>query len=137
MQMVMQRLLEHKSFVIVAIIYTLLLTVGSLIDTGKAITTPQNFDKVLHLSAYFGLGLLWMLWVVFKKPKVINRRRKMRLIALCAVLYGIFIEVLQGVFTSYRIPDMWDMLANTIGVALAMGVVLLLMKNTRMLKTNF
>lgn len=133
----MQRLLGHKSFIIVAIIYTLLLAAGSLVDTNGVVTTPQYFDKVLHLLAYFGLGVLWMTWYIFKKPSITKTRHKLWLIAMSAVLYGIVIEVLQGVFTSYRIPDVWDILANTLGVGAAVGAVLMLLNKISMLKTNF
>lgn len=137
MQKGMRRLLDHKGFVIVAIVYTLLLTAGSLVDSGEVVEAPKNFDKVLHLLAYFGLGLLWMLWSVFRKPNTRPNYTYIALIVVCAVFYGIFIEFLQGVLTTYRIPDGWDMLANTIGVVLALSVVLLLINKTRMLKTKF
>lgn len=138
MQRAMRHLLEHKAFVLVALVYTALLTVGSLIKTGQAVTAPQNFDKVLHLLAYLGLGLLWMLWGVAQKPETNGRYpQKLWLIALLVVFYGIFIELLQGILTTYRTPDAWDILANTIGVVLALLVVLLLLNKTSMLKTKF
>ena len=135
----MQQLLGHKVLIYLAIGYTLLLTIGSLIDTGNVVTTPTNFDKILHLVAYFGLGLLWMIWFIFKKPADKKRLRipSLILIALLAVVYGISIEILQGVLTSYRTADMWDILANTIGAGLALPVVLLLINKSSMLKTKF
>lgn len=135
----MLRLLEHKGFILLVIGYTVLLAMGSLVNTGEVVQTPTNFDKVLHVLAYFGLALLWMLWRIFQKPTDKSRWKfnKLSLIALLAVLYGIFIEVLQGVFTTYRIPDGWDILANTIGVVAALGLILLLVNHTRMLKKKF
>jgi VanZ family protein len=135
----MRRLLGHKVLTYFAVGYTVLLTIGSLINTGEVVETPNNFDKVVHLVAYFGLGFLWMIWFIYKKPEDTKRQGIQRLIIIVvlAVVYGIGIEVLQGVLTSYRIADRWDILANTIGAGLALPVVLLLINKSSMLKTKF
>lgn len=135
----MLRLLEHRGFTSITIGYTLFLTVGSLVNTGEVVNAPTNFDKVLHFTAYFGLAVLWMCWNIFRKPAAGHRLKlkNLSLIALLVVVYGIIIEILQGVFTTYRIPDGWDIMANTIGVVLALGLVWLLINKTRMLKRKF
>ena len=139
MQMVMLRLLEHKAFTLVVIGYTLLLAMGSLMNVKHSVETPDNFDKVVHFTAYFGLAFLWMLWSIFNSTLHQDRFRlkKSLFIAVLAIIYGIFMELLQGVLTTYRELDGWDVLANSIGVVFALITVLLLIKNTRILKTKF
>ncbi|UJH90866.1 VanZ family protein [Antarcticibacterium sp. 1MA-6-2] len=44
------------------------------------------------------------------------------------VLFGMFIEVLQGTLTDYRQPDWADILANTIGVLMAWLLFLIFQK---------
>jgi len=135
----MRRLLEHKAIIYLALGYTLLLTIGSLINTGDVVEAPNNFDKLVHLVAYFGLGTLWMLWFVFKKPLDKKRQtiQKLGVITLLVILYGIGIEILQGVLTSYRNADLWDIIANAAGAGLALSVVFLLIIKSNMLKSNF
>ncbi|PHR60188.1 MAG: hypothetical protein COA43_07775 [Robiginitomaculum sp.] len=70
----------------------------------------NNFDKVLHMTAYFVLGLcvfpalykvrLWMVWAL-----------------LC--LFGVVIECLQGAMSIGRKADFWDAVANASGALLA------------------
>lgn len=135
----MQRLLEHKGFTLFVITYTVLLGVGSLVNTGTLVSAPNNFDKVIHFAAYFGLAFVWMVWNRFRKPSYQEKKvvKPLLLIAGLAAVYGIFIEVLQGVLTTYRVPDGWDILANTLGVGVALLFVLLLINKTTVLKTNF
>jgi len=55
-----------------------------------------------------------MWYLVFKTHKL----AKALLIAACvSIIYGILLEVLQGALTEARIPDIYDILANCIGVA--------------------
>ena len=124
-----------------AIAYTCALTIGSLVKPVKLIdTTISNIDKLLHLGAYFGLAVLWLCfihsiktgatqhWVAFK-PKVYIT------MAILLVLYGIIIELLQGSATTYRTPDVWDVLANSIGVLLGSLTFLLFFKKFKELKS--
>ncbi len=75
-------------------------------------------DKVMHAGAYFGLALLWMLFGIFSfGEKGIMWR--LAIISVASIVFGIFIEVLQDVLTSYRELDLYDILANTFGVIIA------------------
>ncbi|NJY64143.1 VanZ family protein [Salinimicrobium sp. CDJ15-81-2] len=84
-------------------------------------------DKLMHSGAYFGLGLLWMLFGIFSFPEK-NLFRRIIIISVAAVAFGIFIEVLQDTLTTYRQLDLYDVLANTIGV-LAAAVLMWMLKN--------
>ncbi len=92
-------------------------------------------DKVMHGGAYFGLGLLWMLFVLFsfKENKLF---KKILIISVSSIAFGIFIEVLQDTLTSYRQLDLYDIFANTLGVVLAGIVVWTLRKYLIRLKAK-
>lgn len=72
-------------------------------------------DKMLHAGAYFGLGFLWFFYYMFIRPEERYKKGFLKLVGIL-VLFGMFIEVLQGTLTDYRQPDWADILANTIGV---------------------
>lgn len=82
-------------------------------------------DKIFHFLAYFVLAFLWFGAFVynfnFKKRKAITYA------SIFSVLFGIVIEVLQYLLTTYRSLDIYDMFANTFGVLLA--VVIITVKN--------
>jgi VanZ family protein len=119
-----------------ALIYTGLILYLSLINLAD--TPVKNLgmsDKAMHCGAYFGLGLLWMFFGLFTfEQKGLFKR--IIIISLASIVFGIFIEVLQGVITSYRQPDLFDILANTTGVVVAGVVVWILRKNLTRLKAK-
>ncbi|MCO6175151.1 VanZ family protein [Flavobacterium sp. NRK F10] len=114
----MQRLSERKFF-FVAILWTLAITYLSLvsIDTesaGSFLPIP-NKDKVVHFLFYFFFVYFW--------SKTFKQSDKFFYIVIVAVIYGIIIEVLQGVCTVNRQADFFDVLANTCGAVLAMLIL--------------
>jgi VanZ family protein len=85
---------------------------------------PMNFDKLGHLAFYFGTTLSWFLY--FKSQKTEKGYKKSLIKAfLFSFVYGILIEVAQGLFTASRQPDIKDVLANTIGALLAISLIYL------------
>ena len=84
-------------------------------------------DKVMHAGAYFGLGLIWMVYAIFGHN---TRKLLLSIIYTClaATAFGIFIEVLQDRLTDYRELDFYDILANTTGVVAA-GVAIWILKD--------
>jgi VanZ family protein len=64
-------------------------------------------DKIIHLSGYAVLTFWWAQLITQKRWKL----------ALAVVLFGIVIELLQGL-TPTRQPDVLDALANSCGVLL-------------------
>ena len=74
------------------------------------------FDKYAHTFAYFVL-MGWFMQIYHKKVPVI----------LCFVLFvllGVGLEFMQGM-TSYRSFDVYDMMANSLGVVLALCLALM------------
>ena len=55
-------------------------------------------------------------------------------VSVLVILFGMLIEVLQGTLTTYRTPDWYDILANSIGVCSALLVFTLLKNFLKRLK---
>lgn len=87
------------------IAYSILLLVAIL----SLIPSPNMgvSDKLLHFIAYFALSAGFT---------TLNQHAgKLIAIALGLILYGVLLEILQGL-TGYRMMDGMDMLANSAGV---------------------
>lgn len=74
----------------------------------------HNLDKYFHAATYAGLAYWFM---------QLNVRRRYVWVAVGFVLMGILIEYLQS-FTRTRTADIYDALANTLGVAVGWGLTL-------------
>ncbi|TDN95603.1 hypothetical protein DET49_101202 [Salegentibacter sp. 24] len=121
----------------VAIVYTVLLLVSSLVSLGKiSVGSFSPTDKLMHLTAYFGLVVLWKVYFILKNNPKVSFKNNLFKIAGLALGFGMLIEVLQGVFTSYREPDWYDILANAGGVILAVSIFLFFEKNLKRLNSK-
>ena len=112
-----KRLLERNSLFL-AILATIFLGVLSLsvvpkMNLGLGI---KSGDKYLHFIAYFGLTLLWY----FALKEKINKKVFKFFVPLTIILYGIILEGLQSGLTTYRTGDIYDAIANTAGVIVAL-----------------
>ena len=120
-----KKLLERNSLFI-AIAATLFLAVLSLsavpkLNLGLKI---KSGDKYLHFIAYFGLTLLWH----FALKDRINKKMFKFFVPLAIIIYGIILEGLQSGLTTYRTGDVYDAIANTSGVIVALLVFNRLLK---------
>lgn len=108
----------RKFYFWAAVIWTTFITVLCLISMKnfQGITTQENADKYVHASFYIALTALWTLYGY----RAFSNRGKTRLVVFIAtVLFGVLIEVCQGLFTQDRSPDMTDVFANSSGSFLA------------------
>lgn len=110
MQQRIKNLLKGN-FYVISIFVTLFIAYLSLIRVPDINIPVENSDKWGHLFAYFVLSLSW-LFSFYDYPK-----KKYLIVVLC-IIYGIIIEILQHVLTSYRTGDYVDAIANTTGVLL-------------------
>ena len=78
----------------------------------------SNIDKVYHAIAYFVLAVTWLLSFPVSKEKSTVKYT----IAFGCVFYGIVIEVLQTTLTTYRTASFLDVVANSVGVFMALLV---------------
>jgi VanZ family protein len=129
--------LVARAGLFVAIVYTVLLLVSSLVSLGKiSVGSFSPTDKLMHLTAYFGLVVLWKVYFILKNNSKVSFKNNLFKIAGLALGFGMLIEVLQGVFTSYREPDWYDILANAGGVLLAVSIFLFFEKNLKRLNSK-
>jgi len=101
-----------------ALLWACLILYLSLANIGDIkLMTFDASDKLYHTGCYFILGLLWLLFFYVKQGSMGNTKKL--IISGCLVFFGIIIEILQIVLTTYRTFDLWDALANAVGILLA------------------
>lgn len=112
------------------IFYALALTAGSLIKTGGMPDLGSSFDdKIYHILAYCFFTIL-----IYNVLRSKNIKFRIIISAILVLIYGIVIEALQYLLTTYRTLDGYDILANAIGAIL--GMLLLWMRKEVKLKKN-
>ena len=111
--------MEPKLRSLLAIIITFSIAVGSLLPQDKINPNIVTLsDKVIHIIAYFVLTYAWLYVFDF----TLKKNHKTGLI-LTIFFYGIIIEAIQYIMTDSRQADIFDVVANVIGILLALGVV--------------
>ncbi|WP_158285044.1 VanZ family protein [Arenibacter aquaticus] len=83
-------------------------------DSLPSVDIP-HVDKAVHFTFYFVFTFLGCLGYRELKSKKTTLKRAVFVSILTAVIYGMVIEVLQGVATAHREPDILDFLANSAG----------------------
>lgn len=73
-----------------------------------------NLDKVIHTIMYLVFTLI--LVYDFRKNHSTMQIRTLAIVILLPILYGGIMEVFQGIFTTNRYADIFDFLANSVGV---------------------
>ena len=110
-----KKLLKDNA-IFIAIFITVSIAIGSLVKpdliTLKSISVS---DKTYHFIAYFFLMFSW-LYAFLKNEKF---QKNIKYLILSCLIFGIVIEILQGTITSYRTTSYLDILANSVGIGLA------------------
>lgn len=109
-----KHLLECNAYSI-AIGLTILTVFLSLGQTSSLIAVVKVSDKSLHSFAYFGLALSWFFAVKSSHTRI----RQKIIIALFLLLLSVLLEYLQGTITDNRVLDYFDIVANIIGIVIA------------------
>ena len=115
----------HKViYLLVALFWTGFIAYTCLIPSTKLPTFEFPFiDKIVHFTFHFGFTMVWFLY--FEKQFESSNYYKSLLISFVfSVLFGIIIELSQGLFTATRAQDVTDILANTVGGTVAIVVVI-------------
>ena len=119
--------LDSKIYLLVALAYTGLLSFLSLTSTENFPLVEVTYsDKIGHVLAYFVFTILW--FIAFFR---FNLKRSLLAACAIAVAFGVLMEVLQGSLSEIRTPDLFDIIANSVGTALAVAVVFLLKKRVK------
>lgn len=104
-----------SSLLVLTIGYTIFLAVVSLVSlSGMPDIDIDHGDKILHVGAYAVLTFLWLFYA-----KHFQLKNKLIIIIALCIIYGIILEVIQGMLTTHRMADGLDVLANGVGVVLA------------------
>jgi VanZ family protein len=129
------KVLLEDNAILIAIFFTISITIGSLVKSDViAVEIVSISDKTIHFIAYFFLMLSW-LYVFFKKKSF---SKNVKFIFIGCIVFGIIIEILQGVTTTYRTLSFLDVAANTLGVLFASTVFHFFeKKNKTILVLNF
>lgn len=120
-------MLKTKAVFLLAIFWTAFVTAFSLMslgDLGDDFPIP-NKDKYVHFMFYFVFVSVWYLYL--NKKNSASRNKWMVLIA--AICFGILMEICQGAFTTTRSPDIFDVIANTVGAIFGLLFITTILKN--------
>ena len=104
--------LSERNFLILAILWTIGVTVASLASLNNlpSVSIPGN-DKTAHFVFYFVFFVLWY----FGLQHYLKLKRVQLTLVFVTILYGICMEFLQAQITSNRQADFYDVLANSFG----------------------
>lgn len=119
-------MLSKKQWLGVALAYTLFVFIASL--TTIKVTIASSFahkDKIVHLCIYVVYTIFWFAYFNSEQQKT-NYTKAI----LLAFFTGVLIEILQGTCTEGRTAEVFDVLANSIGIAIAT----LLLKQPKFIK---
>lgn len=114
------KLLSGPNLVLLALTWTLVILIASLVSLGNmpSVEVPGK-DKTIHFIFYFVLTLLWN-FALQKKYKIWSLKY---IIVVSVIIFGIIIEVLQGVLTKNRQADVYDVIANSAGALFALIII--------------
>jgi len=115
MQKLTKNMLKHK-YKWLAVGYTLWLIAVSLTPLeGISLPSFSYADKLVHFFLYFFLTIFWLL----AYPQLWHKKFQF---ILLVILLGITIELIQEYFILARSGDVFDVLANTLGVIAGMSL---------------
>lgn len=106
------------TFTFLSVFIALFILVGSLVKSGSInkLSFWLGQDKFIHFGAYFCLSTLTYLafTIDWKKTHV-----HATVFILCFT-YGMVLEFAQELLTDYRDGDLYDLMANTLGILIAL-----------------
>ena len=103
----------------VTIVYTISIGVLSLAHLTKVPELNTGFDdKIAHFVLYAGLCLFW-----FMSFHILKSKSSLLLASVLSIVFGAVIEILQGVVSIYRTADVFDLVANCLGI-LTMALII-------------
>lgn len=128
-------LVLNKIYGILALIWTTIVTILCLFNNNELLIPKfeKNTDKLGHMVFHIGITSLWYLYF---KYKFVNVKKALIQAFLFSFVYGILIEVAQGLFTTTRSADILDVAANTTGALFVVTTILLIEKGKKILVTK-
>ncbi len=119
--MAIKRLLEHKFLLALVVLYTSVITLLSLarIIIPIPVAHIKGSDKLAHGMAYFIFTGIWFFFFFFSEKQKKSFRQSVLRASIICFLFGILMEALQSLLTSYRSSEWYDIVANTSGMIFA------------------
>ncbi len=111
-----QQVIRQKPYWLLAIIWFLASIYALLLAPTSQEPPPFiHFDKIIHAALFFG-----QTWLVCKIFLQVNKPIPYKTIAIMMFTWAIGSEILQATLTTNRSGDVLDVLADIVGVFLAM-----------------
>jgi VanZ family protein len=100
--------IDKKTWVLLASVWSILIFIGCSMPGSNLpkLSVWDHFDKVVHFVLFGGCTFLW--FMAF--PKNLFR------VALVVLVFGIGIEFYQRYFVAGRSFDIWDIVADAVGI---------------------
>lgn len=119
-------MLKKHIFTLLFISWVLFITMLSLfsfsgLDTGT-VNIPYA-DKITHFSFYLIFAVLGCMFIRERTQGKMSLGRTLAIMLVIAIVYGIFIEVLQYTTTTNRMAEYGDVLANSLGAFVGVGLI--------------
>lgn len=119
-----------KKYLYIALFWTVLVTFLSLVNNIKSdigLEIPYK-DKIVHFVFYSVFTGIWgLFFLTFQK----NKNKTLLLVFFFSIFYGIIMEICQGMFTTTREPDVYDVLANTLGSVFGWCILCFLLRKKK------
>lgn len=110
-----KRLLGDRSLLFIALCYTCTISVLFFMPSPELPKIQiSGADKIIHGFIYFILINMWLLYF-YKKMNFRFKAKWVLILLISILLYGIIIEIFQGLFTASRSADIFDIAANFVG----------------------
>ena len=92
--------------------YTISLSILSLVHLTEIPKLNTGYDdKIAHFVLYAGLCLFW-----FMSLHTLKSKSSLVLASLLSIGFGLIIEILQGIVSIHRTTEVFDLVANCLGV---------------------
>ena len=92
--------------------YTISLGILSLVNLTDVPKLNTGYDdKIAHFVLYAGLCLFW-----FMSFHALKSKSSLVLASLLSIGFGLIIEILQGIVSIHRTTEVFDLVANCLGV---------------------
>ncbi len=99
----------------IAIAYTLFIFYASLTNIKVNLASAiEHKDKIVHIAMYCTYTIIWFAYFNYHEKKI-----KYANTILLVFSTGVLIEILQETLTSKRSGDLYDVVANSIGIIIA------------------
>ena len=96
----------------VSVGYTIALSILSLVRLTDVPKLNTGYDdKIAHFVLYAGLCLFW-----FMSLHTLKSKSSLVLASLLSIGFGLIIEILQGIVSIHRTTEVFDLVANCLGV---------------------